>query len=32
MLDNNDLFIVVVILLIGYYIYFSNRNGKVILI
>ena len=32
MFNNHDLLIVAVILLIGYYIYISNRNGKVILI
>lgn len=32
MFDNHDLLIALVILFIGYYIYNSNKNGKVILI
>lgn len=32
MFDYRDLLIAAIILLIGYYIYISNRNGKVILI
>ena len=32
MFDYRDLLITAIILLIGYYIYSSNRNGKVILI
>ncbi len=32
MFDYRDLLIAAIILLIGYYIYNSNRNGKVILI